>query len=68
MIQEIGLMIGAYIVVRLFHFIIPPENVKEHLFIKIISILVILGTMAIMADLVLKGTQAYQDVMKLINR
>jgi hypothetical protein len=68
MIQEIGLMVGAYIVVRMFRFIIPPENVKENLFIKLISGLVILGTGVIMADLLLRGSQVYQDILKLINR
>jgi hypothetical protein len=64
MIQEIGLMIGAYILVRMFRFIIPPENVKENLFIKLISGIVILGTLFIMADLLLRGTQVYQDLLK----
>ena len=68
MIQEVGLMVGAYIVVRMFRLIIPPENVKENPFIKIIAGLVISGTFVIMADLLLRGTQAYQDVMNLINK
>ena len=64
MIQEIGLMIGVYILVRMFRFLFPPDNVKENPFIKVISVLAILGTVGIMADLVLRGAQAFQDLLK----
>ncbi len=56
MVPTIGLMIGAYIIVRMFSFILTDAR-KESLFVKIISGLTILFTLGCMIDLMFRGTK-----------
>jgi len=55
MIPEIGLMVGAYIVTRMFSFILRKDERKEPPFVVILSGLTILVTVIVVIDLLFRG-------------
>ncbi len=52
MVQIVGLMVGCYILVRMFQFILRKE---ESFFVKVISGVNIVVTLFLMVDLILGG-------------
>jgi hypothetical protein len=55
MIPTIGVMIGLYIIIRMFSFILRTGDYKESLFVRILCGLNIPITLFFMIDLVLGG-------------
>jgi large-conductance mechanosensitive channel len=58
MVPIIGLMIGSYIIVRMFSFALRSGERKESGFVQVISVLNILFTFILMAALVFSGASS----------
>jgi len=57
MIPTLGVMIGCYILVRMFSFILRSGSIRESIFVRILSALNIFVTLFLMIDLVLSGVK-----------
>lgn len=55
MIPEIGIMVGSYIIIRMFSFFMRSGERAEHKFVAILCLLNIFFTAFIMIDLFLKS-------------
>lgn len=55
MIQIIGLMIGSYIIVRMFSFALRDGSYKESGFVQVISIINLIFTFFLMVALIFTG-------------
>ena len=55
MIPDIGLMIGAYILVRMASFLTRKGDRRECLAVKAMAVVCIIATVVCMADLLLQG-------------
>jgi len=58
MVPIIGLMIGSYIIVRMFSFMLRTGERKEHIFVQVLSILNIILTFFLMAELFFSGASS----------
>lgn len=56
MIPEIGLMVGLYIVTRMFSILLRTGERREHAFIMILAGITIVVTVFVMADLFIRGS------------
>lgn len=56
MIQEIGLMVGLYIMTRMFQILLPQGERKPNIFVSIRSGITIVVTVFVMADLFIRGS------------
>jgi hypothetical protein len=56
MIPDIGLMIGAYIITRMFSFLTRKGQMEESLVVKIFAIITMLLTFVVVIDLFTRGT------------
>jgi len=63
MIPDIGLMVGAYIVVRMISFMTRRNELKESILVRILSIIVILITLICVADLLMAGSSIPNNFM-----
>lgn len=55
MVAEIGLMIGAYIIVRMISFLTRKGERAESVLVKIFAVITGLFTILILADLLMRG-------------
>jgi hypothetical protein len=55
MLAEIGVMIGFYIITRALSFLTRSDPAKESIIVKIFSIITIIVTLFVIADLSLRG-------------
>jgi hypothetical protein len=56
MIPEIGLMVGLYIMTRMFQLLLPKGEQRENVFVTILAGITIAGAFFVIADLFNKGT------------
>jgi hypothetical protein len=63
MIQAIGLMIGMYIIVRMFSFLTRKGERAESGFVQILAGAVAFLTVLIMLFLLLQGTEFFKNLM-----
>jgi len=62
MVQAIGLMIGMYILVRMFSFPTRKGDRAESRFVQILAGVVVFSTLAIIAFLLIQGTEFYKNL------
>jgi len=55
MIAEIGLMVGLYIVTRMFQLLLPQGERRQNIFVSILSGITIVVTVFVIADLFIRG-------------
>jgi formate-dependent nitrite reductase membrane component NrfD len=60
MIPEIGLMIGMYIVTRMLSFITRKDQRVESSLVKVFAFITIVGSIIIIADLLVAGSKQPQ--------
>lgn len=56
MIQEMGLMVGLYIMTRMFQLLLPQGERKQNIFVSILSGITIVVTVFVIADLFIRGS------------
>lgn len=62
MIPDLGLMIGAYIIVRMVSFLLRTGERRESILVKILAVIAILVTVVCTYDLIAKGAQPYSGI------
>jgi ABC-type phosphate transport system permease subunit len=62
MIQAIGLMIGMYIIVRMFSFLTRKGDRAESGFVQILAGIAIILTLLIIVFLLIQGTEFYKNL------
>ena len=55
MIAEIGLMVGLYVVTRMFQLLLPQGERRQNVFVTILAGITIVVTVFVMADLFIRG-------------
>jgi hypothetical protein len=55
MIPEIGLVVGLYIITRMFQLLLPKGERREHVFVTILAGITIVVAIFVMADLFIRG-------------
>ncbi len=63
MIQEIGLMIGMYIITRMAKMLVLPKERSAGILPNVLGALTILITVLVIADLMLRGSRTLQDLL-----
>jgi hypothetical protein len=55
MIQEIGLMVGLYIMTRMFQLLLPQGVEKQNMVVMVLAGITVVVTVFIIADLFIRG-------------
>lgn len=56
MIAEIGLMIGLYIMTRMFQILLPQRERAQNVFVTVLAGITVVVTVFVIADLFIRGT------------
>jgi len=56
MIAEIGLMVGLYIMTRMFQLLLPQAERRQNVFVTILAGITIVVTVFVIADLFIRGS------------
>jgi len=56
MVQEIGLVVGLYIMTRMFQLLLPQGERRQNMFVTILAGITIVVTVFVMADLFIRGS------------
>ena len=62
MIPDLGLMIGAYIIVRMVSFILRTGERRESTLVKILAIIAIIVTVVCVSDLILQSALPHSGI------
>jgi hypothetical protein len=55
MIPQIGLMVGLYIMTRMFQLLLPQGERRQHVFVTILAGITVVVTVFVIADLFIRG-------------
>jgi hypothetical protein len=55
MVPEIGLMVGLYVITRMFQLLLPKGERRQNVFVTILAGITIVVTIFVIADLFIRG-------------
>jgi hypothetical protein len=66
MLQEIGIMVGGYIIVRMLQIAIPAKDGKENSIVQVFAILLLCVVLIFVGDMVVRGFGASADLSRFL--